>query len=142
MRVAYGLDDLPDEVPRPIVTIGNFDGLHLGHQELMRGLVARAGQVGGTSMVLTFHPHPLQLLAPGNAPRQIQTLRQKLALMESLGVALVVVLEFSREFAGLSASAFVEEVLCRAYAVLKEFDIGHVTLQVEPFRHNHDACKF
>ena len=123
MRVAYGLDELPGECPNPIVTIGNFDGLHLGHQELMRGLVSRALQVGGTSTVLTFHPHPLQLLAPGNAPRQIQTLRQKLSILESLGVGLTVVLRFDRDLAGLPAAGFVENVLCGTLRV-REVYVG------------------
>jgi riboflavin kinase / FMN adenylyltransferase len=117
MRVVHGLGGLPHGCPRPVVTIGNFDGLHRGHQQLMRDLVARAVQSGGTSTVLTFHPHPLQLLAPGNAPRQIQTLHQKLVVMESLGIELVVVLKFDQEFAGMSAACFVEQVLCEALHV-------------------------
>jgi riboflavin kinase / FMN adenylyltransferase len=130
MRVVYGLEELPHEFPLPIVTIGNFDGLHRGHQELMKGLVARATQVGGTSTVVTFHPHPLQLLAPRNAPRQIQTLHQKLELMESLGVQLVVVLQFDGELAAMSAEGFAEKVLCDTLRVHEvyvgpNFAFGH-----------------
>jgi riboflavin kinase/FMN adenylyltransferase len=109
MKVLYRLEQL--SLPRAVATIGNFDGVHLGHQELMRDLVERARQIQGTPLVVTFHPHPLQVLAPENAPRQIQTLDQKLAAMERLGIELVVVIPFTREFARTSASDFTEKIL-------------------------------
>ena len=103
MKVVFRLEDLPLDFPRPVATIGNFDGVHLGHEQLLRDLVERAERIRGTPAVVTFHPHPLQVLAPNNAPRQIQTLHQKLATMEKLGIRLVVVIPFTREFALTSA---------------------------------------
>lgn len=106
MKVIYRLEDLTPAYPAPIVTVGNFDGVHLGHQNLMRDLCARAARISGTAIVITFHPHPLQVLAPNNAPLQIQTLNQKLATLESLGIPLVVVVPFDLEFAQTSARDF------------------------------------
>ncbi|NWG75400.1 MAG: bifunctional riboflavin kinase/FAD synthetase [Rubrivivax sp.] len=106
MKVIYRLEDLAPEYPSPVVTIGNFDGVHLGHQNLMRDLCSRAAKIGGTAVVMTFHPHPLQVLAPNNAPLQIQTLNQKLAILESLGVPLVVVVPFDERLAQTSAQDF------------------------------------
>ena len=87
MRVINSLEELAPVYSAPVVTIGNFDGVHLGHQNLIRDLVARANKIGGIPIVLTFDPHPLQVLAPNNAPLQIQTLNQKLAIFKSLGIS-------------------------------------------------------
>ncbi len=130
MKVIYRLEDLAPEYPAPVVTIGNFDGVHLGHQNLIRDLVARAEKIGGTAVVLTFHPHPLQVLAPNNAPLQIQTLNQKLAVMESLGIPLVVVIPFNMQLAQTSARDFAVKTLwerlhLREIYVGPNFAFGH-----------------
>lgn len=106
MKVVSRPDELAGEYPSPVVTIGNFDGVHLGHQTLMRDIVARATRIGGTPAVVTFHPHPLQVLAPNNAPLQIQTLRQKLATIEALGIRLVVLIPFDMRLAQIEARDF------------------------------------
>jgi len=106
MKVISRLEDLIPIYPSPIVTVGNFDGVHLGHQNLMRDLTTHAARIGGTPVVVTFHPHPLQVLAPNNAPLQIQKLDQKLATIESLGIPLVVVIPFNMELAQTSARDF------------------------------------
>ncbi len=111
MKVVYSLEDLAPEYPDPIATIGNFDGVHLGHQSLIRDLAARAAKFRGTPVVLTFHPHPLQVLAPNNAPLQIQTLDQRIAAIGSLGIPLVVAIPFDIGLAQMSARDFAVEVL-------------------------------
>lgn len=111
MKIVSRLEDLPHGCPKPVATIGNFDGVHLGHQRLVRDLVARAAKVGGTPTVVTFHPHPLQVLVPDNAPRQIQTLEQKLAVLGSLGIRLAVVIPFDLKFARMSAREFAAGML-------------------------------
>jgi riboflavin kinase / FMN adenylyltransferase len=111
MRVINRLDDLAPEYPAPVVTIGNFDGVHLGHQNLMRDLMERAAKMGGTPIVLTFHPHPLQVLAPNNAPLQIQTLDQRIATIDSLGIPVTVIVPFTVELAQTSARDFVYKIL-------------------------------
>jgi riboflavin kinase / FMN adenylyltransferase len=111
MKVVYRLEELPHGFPRPVATIGNFDGIHLGHQKLMRHLKDRAQAVAGTPTVVTFVPHPLQVLAPNNAPRQIQTLPQKLATLQSLGIEMAVVIPFNLSLAKTSARDFAENIL-------------------------------
>ena len=106
MRVIYRLDELAEEYPSPVVTIGNFDGVHLGHQALMREIVERAARIGGTPAVVTFQPHPLQVLAPNNAPLQIQTLRQKIATIESFEIRLAIVVPFDMRLAQMEARDF------------------------------------
>ena len=111
MRIINSLEDLAPVYPAPVITIGNFDGVHLGHQNLIRDLVARANQINGTPIVLTFDPHPLQVLAPNNAPLQIQTLNQKLAVIESLGIPIAVVIPFDTQLAQISARDFAIQAL-------------------------------
>ena len=130
MKVIYRLEDLTPDYPAPVVTIGNFDGIHLGHQNLMRDLVQRAEKIGGTPVVLTFNPHPLQVLAPNNAPLQIQTLDQKIAILESLGIPLVVIIPFDMQLAQTSARDFAIKVLwerlrLREIYVGPNFAFGH-----------------
>jgi riboflavin kinase / FMN adenylyltransferase len=123
MKVIYRLDDLAPDYPAPVVTIGNFDGVHLGHQNLIRDLVLRAAKIGGTPIVLTFNPHPLQVLAPNNAPLRIQTLEQKIAAIESLGIPLLAVIPFNMELAQASARDFAVKTLWDRLH-FKEFYVG------------------
>lgn len=111
MKVLSRLEELSSDYPLPVATIGNFDGVHLGHQRLMNDLMERAHEIGGTSTVIMFNPHPLQVLARGNAPRLIQTLDQKLATMESMGIQLAIVIPFDRQFAQMSAQEFAGTIL-------------------------------
>jgi len=123
MKVVYRPEALTPEYPSPIVTIGNFDGVHLGHQRLIRDLEARAAAIKGTPIVFTFDPHPLQVLAPNNAPMQIQTLDQRLATIETLGIPLTVVIPFSMELAQISARDFAEKMLWETLR-LREIYVG------------------
>jgi riboflavin kinase/FMN adenylyltransferase len=123
MKVVRKLQELPHGCARPVATIGNFDGIHLGHQQLMRELVARARDIGGTPTVVTFEPHPLEVLAPNNAPRQIQTLTQKLAMLECLGIELAVLIPFTIELAQTSARDFAVGILWRKLG-LAEIHVG------------------
>lgn len=106
-----------------IATIGNFDGMHVGHQEIVRGVVARARELGRPSVVITFHPHPLSIVAPDRVPLQILTLAQKEEILESLGVDAVLVIPFSHEFSRWSAEKFIREFLVSALGV-REVRIG------------------
>src|SRR6266516_2335661 len=123
MKVIHSQDELPHGYSRPVATIGNFDGLHLGHRQLLLGVVERAGTIQGTATAVTFHPHPLHVLAPNNAPRLIQTLRQRLATMESLGIELAIVIPFTTEFAQISAHEFATRILADQLK-LKEIYVG------------------
>ena len=114
---------------RCALTVGNFDGVHRGHRALVERVTARARELQLTSCVLTFEPHPREFFAGDAAPARITRLRDKLALLEAIGVARVHVARFDRHFAALAAQRFVEDVLVRglgARAVLvgRDFRFG------------------
>jgi riboflavin kinase / FMN adenylyltransferase len=99
-------------VDRPnAVTIGNFDGIHLGHQAMLARLTSRAASVGAAPTVLTFEPHPREIFTPESAPTRLTSLREKLEILRNLGVAHVHICRFSRPFATLSAEDFVHRIL-------------------------------
>jgi riboflavin kinase/FMN adenylyltransferase len=93
------------------VTIGNFDGVHLGHQAMLARLTARAASVGALPTVLTFEPHPREVFAPQDAPTRLTSLREKLEILRGLGVAHTHVCRFSKEFASLSPEDFIRRIL-------------------------------
>jgi riboflavin kinase/FMN adenylyltransferase len=129
MKIIDRLEELVPVYASPVVTIGNFDGVHLGHQSLIRDLVTHAAKMGGTPVIVTFYPHPLQVLAPNNAPLQIQTLDQKLATIDSLGIPLAVVIPFNMELAQTSARDFAvglwERLRFKEIYVGPTFAFGH-----------------
>ena len=96
---------------RSAVAIGNFDGVHRGHQALVARAVARARETGGAAVVLTFDPHPARVLRPQAAPSPLTTLPQKEELVLALGIERLVALEFDARLAALTPDAFVHEVL-------------------------------
>ncbi|MBW7900542.1 MAG: bifunctional riboflavin kinase/FAD synthetase [Rhodocyclaceae bacterium] len=100
-----------------VLTIGNFDGVHLGHRALLARLCAVAGEAGLPPAVLTFEPHPREFFAPESAPTRLSTLREKLELIAEDGVELAFVCRFDKAFASLTADQFVEDVLVKALRV-------------------------
>ena len=99
--------------------MGNFDGIHFGHQALISSTVEEAKQLGYDSIVLTFEPHPLKVLAPDRAPRLILSYEDKMALFQSFGVNLVIAQSFDRQFASISADDFVRRFLVERLKVRK-----------------------
>jgi riboflavin kinase/FMN adenylyltransferase len=100
-----------------VLTIGNFDGLHLGHRALLARLTASASAEGLPATVLTFEPHPREFFSPTSAPPRLSTLREKLELIADDGVQLAYVCHFNARFAALSADQFIEQVLVDALRV-------------------------
>lgn len=94
-----------------VATIGNFDGLHVGHQTIIRGVVERARELDCPAVVITFTPHPLSVVAPNRVPPQILTLSQKEELLESMGIDAILEVPFNHEFSRWSADRFVDELL-------------------------------
>ena len=117
-------EDLPQHFSYPVATIGNFDGVHLGHQALFRETVKRAREKNGNAIAITFHPHPLQVLRPEVPLKLICTLEQKIKLIEEAGLDCLLLLEFTRELASLEAEDFVEEILVRGLGI-KELIVGY-----------------
>jgi riboflavin kinase/FMN adenylyltransferase len=106
------------DLPRGCVaTIGNFDGLHIGHQEIIRGVLARARELGKPSAVITFHPHPLAIVAPDRVPKQILTLAQKEEILREMGVDALLIVPFTHEFSCWTADRFIQEFLVSALRV-------------------------
>lgn len=125
MRRIAGSAAFPPELPRPVVAIGNFDGVHIGHRRLIERAREEARRIGGTSVVYTFDPHPARLLAPAGCPPQIQTLQQKLASIEALGVDVGIIEPFTAAFAAQEAAQFYRTVLVerlRATAIVVGYD--------------------
>ena len=102
---------------RCALTIGNFDGVHRGHRALIGRVTDKARELGVTSCVLTFEPHPREFLSPDAAPPRLTRLRDKLELLAATGVDRVHIARFDARFAGLSATHFVEDVLVRGLGV-------------------------
>ena len=112
------------DLPRGCVaTIGNFDGLHVGHQAIIRGVTERARELRVPSAVITFDPHPLSVVAPDRVPKQILTLSQKEELLREFGVDALLVVPFSHEFSRWTADKFISEFLVNALKV-SEVRIG------------------
>lgn len=111
MEIIRHLEDRTLAIPKPILTMGNFDGIHLGHQALLERAIEDAKSRGGRSVVLTFEPHPLTILAPERAPKLILSHKDKMRLLQSFGVDVVVIQEFNAAFANVEAQDFVRNCL-------------------------------
>src|SRR2546421_4938948 len=110
MRLFHGTDNA--DIARPtVLTLGVFDGLHLGHQRIMQTVVDRAKAVEAFATAITFDPHPRAVLHPESAPPLLQTLDQRLANLEVLGIEQAIVIPFTREFADVPAEEFLVDVV-------------------------------
>lgn len=114
-----GYDAAPSGWGRSVVTIGVFDGVHRGHQQIIGHVVKRAAELGVQSVVVTFDPHPAEVVRPGSHPAVLTELPTKAALIEDLGVDALCVIPFTAEFSRLPAEAFVHDALVeRLHAAL------------------------
>jgi riboflavin kinase / FMN adenylyltransferase len=111
MQIFRHVDDPGLVLQQSVVTLGNFDGVHLGHQALIRGAVADSKLLGIRPVVLTFEPHPLKVLAPERAPKMLLSHKDKMQLLQSFGVDTVIVQHFDLAFAKLSAEEFVRRII-------------------------------
>jgi riboflavin kinase/FMN adenylyltransferase len=123
MKLYTNLADIKQPFQKACVTIGNFDGVHLGHQLLFSEVVGRAHSLNGTSIVVTFDPHPLKVLRPESI-RLISTTQQKIELIERAGIDVLIIIPFDREFALTSADRFVNEILIKTIGV-KDLIVGY-----------------
>lgn len=128
--VFRGVEEIPADFGPTVVAIGNFDGVHRGHREILAGAVKQARELGARAVALTFDPHPEQVLRPASAPRLITPAPVRLRLLASTGVDAVLVLRFDRELAAVGAREFVRSVLVAALKARgvhegRSFRFGH-----------------
>jgi riboflavin kinase / FMN adenylyltransferase len=129
MRLFHGTDNA--EIARPtVLTLGVFDGLHLGHQLIMKTVVDRAKEAGAVPTVITFEPHPRAVLHPESAPPLLQTFDQKIEALGVLGIEQTIVIHFDKAFSEIRAEEFLREVVAnrlqaKAVYLGRGFAFGH-----------------
>lgn len=112
-------------MPSLCLTLGIYDGVHLGHQKIIRRVVERAKEIGGMSCVVTFDPHPREVLIPDTAPDLLTSTKKKIELLKALGLDAVCLIRFTREFAQVEARKFVKDFLIntlRTRAIVEGYD--------------------
>jgi riboflavin kinase / FMN adenylyltransferase len=110
----HGLDDIPADLGPTVVTLGNFDGVHRGHREVLTRVVREATERGATPVAVTFEPHPIAVLYPDRAPAAVMSLGQRLDALEAVGLGATLVLEFTAEFAQQTPEQFVRDTFVEA----------------------------
>ena len=112
MKIYYDIENFK-KVPNAVVTIGTFDGVHLGHQVILKSLVNRAHTLGGESVVVTFYPHPRQVLSNDAGIRFISSQEDKISHLEALGIDNLVIIKFTKEFAAISSDDFIKNCIVK-----------------------------
>ena len=133
MKTYTSIEALPPDMPRTVAAIGNFDGVHRGHQEIIRRVLERARRLDAQAIAVTFDPHPVAVLHPERAPKLITPIPERLRLLAQNGLDATVVLPFTREFSLQSARQFAEGVLVRNLRVAEVHE-------GDTFRFGHDAA--
>lgn len=124
MNIIYDLNELKEPLKNPVLTIGNFDGVHKGHLVLFDRVKARAKAIDGQSAVMTFEPHPTKVMKPGNGPPLITPIKQKLDLISDARIDVIFCIPFTRQFASISAEDFVQDILVDRLGI-KEIVVGY-----------------
>lgn len=129
MKLIETLEVIKEPFNNAVVTIGNFDGVHKGHQALLNRIIKKAKEINGTSVAVTFEPHPIRVLKKNNHPPLITIYEQKVELIEKTGVDVLISIPFTKEFAELDAKRFVEDLLVKkigmkAIVVGKDYSFG------------------
>lgn len=124
MVIIRGLKALKERYKNPVLTIGNFDGVHLGHQRIFRLVKETAAALDGTAIAITFDPHPVRLLSPESGLRLITPFDEKLRLMGRYGIDVVICISFDRDFANKNPEAFIKDVIVDKLGA-QEVIVGH-----------------
>jgi riboflavin kinase/FMN adenylyltransferase len=111
MNIWSGIESYPAERPSAVATIGNYDGVHLGHRTIVRQVVEQARRTASPSLLITFSPHPLSVVAPDREPQHLQNRGQKLESLRQTGLSDVLILNFTDELAQLSGEEFFGQLL-------------------------------
>ena len=129
MKIITDLSEISKPLKNVVLTIGNFDGVHIGHQALFNQVIEKAKNINGTSVVVTFEPHPIRVIKSNKHFPLITLYEQKVELIGATGVDTLICIPFTREFAATSARTFVKEILCdqigmKAIVVGEDYSFG------------------
>jgi len=124
MIIIRGLAALKERYKDVILTIGNFDGVHIGHQKIFRNVVERSKALRGTAMAITFEPHPMQVLSPEGVVGVLTPFDEKARLMEFYGIDVLLCINFDREFANMMPDDFIRDVIVERVTA-REVIVGH-----------------
>jgi riboflavin kinase/FMN adenylyltransferase len=129
MKIIENIELVEIPIKNAVITIGNFDGVHIGHQALLQTVVEKAHNIGGTAVALTFDPHPMRVFSANGYPPLITLKEQKSELIERTGIEVLLQIPFTLEFAAISPRSFVEDLLIRrigmkALVVGKDYTFG------------------
>lgn len=115
---------ISEKFVNPVLTIGNYDGIHIGHREIIKRVKDRANAIKGTSMLMTFEPHPMSVLKPNKFIGAITPVYMKKRLIEESGIDVMIIVPFNEEFRNISADTFVKEILVQKIGI-KELVVGY-----------------
>lgn len=124
MIIVRGLENLKEKYRDVVLTIGNFDGVHIGHQKILRNVSARARAIGGTAMAITFDPHPAKIVTPEKGVRVLTPFQEKVRLMGFHGIEVVLCIHFDREFSAIKPDEFIQGVIVSRIGA-REVIVGH-----------------
>ena len=111
MEIIKGIENIKRSFRNPVVTLGNFDGVHLGHQKILKRVKDEASKIHGEGVVITFDPHPLKALSPEKLFPLLTPFRKKMLLIEKSGIETVLCIEFSLAFSEITPSEFIKDIL-------------------------------
>jgi riboflavin kinase/FMN adenylyltransferase len=123
LEIVRGLDSLKKSYTNTVLTIGNYDGMHIGHQKILSMVTKRAAEIKGTSMLMTFDPHPMKVLAPERNMKLLITPGEKERLIQSMGIDVLFYVNFTKEFSRMLPEDFIEDILVEKIKV-KEIIVG------------------
>jgi riboflavin kinase/FMN adenylyltransferase len=129
MKIINSIEHIRQPFENAVITIGNFDGVHIGHQALFHEVIEKADALKGTAIAMTFEPHPMRVLKKNNNPPLITLYEQKAELIERSGMDVLICVPFTKEFATLTAEAFIKELLIetigmKAIVVGEDYSFG------------------
>ena len=130
MKIIQDIETIKEPFKSAVITIGNFDGVHLGHQALFHEVIEMADTMDGTAIAMTFEPHPIRVISNNGHPPLITLIEQKTELIEKAGIDVLICIPFTMDFAALSARTFVEDILVKrigvkAIIVGQDYTFGH-----------------
>jgi len=123
MDIIIGIEAFNRSYPNTVLTIGNYDGVHLGHQKILSMVLQKAQEIKGTSMVMTFDPHPVKVLAPERDIKLLTTSEEKAKLIRAMGIDVLLFINFNKEFANMLPDDFINTVLVEKFQV-REIIVG------------------